>query len=100
MMKGLSVCQKLGTLLLCIALCVVVGCGGSKVSKANYDKVKNDMTETQVKEILGEPTESANVNAASKSKTLVWKSGNEAISVSFLNDKVIMKVSSYDLPGK
>ncbi len=75
------------SLVLCLGL---TGCG-SKVNEANAEKIKNDMTEAQVKDILGAPTETEN-----NGNTLVWKNGNDSIKVAFVNGKVAMKISSYD----
>jgi hypothetical protein len=81
-----------GLFVLGLVLCLgLTGCG-SKVSKANCDKITKDMTEAQVKEILGAPTETSNHGA-----TLLWKSGNDTISCTFNNGKMIVKVSSFDL---
>ena len=79
--------------LLCFCL---AGCG-SKVSKDNYQKIKSGMSEKEVSDILGSPTETKDAGAG---KTLIWKSGDDTISVTFMNDKVAVKISSYDLPGK
>ena len=96
-MKGLSRCQQLGSLFLGVAMCVfLIGCGGSKVSEANYKKVTNDMTEAQVKDILGAPTEE---KSAGPAKTSIWKSGNDTISITFMDGKVKMKLSSFDVKG-
>jgi hypothetical protein len=84
-------------LVLSLVLCVgLTGCG-SKVSKANYDKINKDTTEAQAKDMLGAPTETAN-----DGKTLIWKDGKETISLTFLNGKMAVKVSSFDapVPGK
>jgi hypothetical protein len=74
-------------------LCLlIVGCSGNKVTKANYDKIKKDMTEAQVKEVLGSPTETQN-----QGKTQIWKNGDEFITVMFNDGKVIGTGSSYDV---
>jgi hypothetical protein len=83
-------------LALSLVLCVgLTGCG-SKVSKANADKITNGMTEAQVKDILGTPTETQSAGTGS---VMVWKSGNDTISVTFMDGKVAMKLSSFDIKG-
>jgi hypothetical protein len=87
--------QFVGMVILCFVVCLsIVGCGGSRVSKANADKITKDMTEAQVKDILGAPTETTGQGG---NQVSVWKSGDDTISVTFLNGKVAGKISSYDL---
>jgi hypothetical protein len=93
-MTGGSRIPQIGLLFLFLALgLTLAGCGGSKVSKANYDKVSKDMTMAQVHDILGAPTET---NGTGDNKTEVWKSGNDTISVTYLGGKVAIRISSYD----
>ncbi len=93
-MAAWSRCQQLGSFVLMAAVCLLlVGCGGSKVTADNYKKISNDMTEAQVKDILGAPSET---KEAGPSKVSVWKSGNDTVSVTFIDGKVKMKISSYD----
>ena len=48
---------KTGTLVLLFGLCLLLsGCNKSKVTKENFDKIKNDMTLKEVEDILGEGT--------------------------------------------
>jgi hypothetical protein len=58
---------------------------GSRVTMENYEKIKADMTEEQVKAILGEPTETTEVFGF---KVWEWKSGDNIIVVEFVNHKV------------
>jgi hypothetical protein len=58
---------------------------GSRVTMENYEKIKADMTEDQVKAILGEPTEQSEVLGI---KVMEWKSGSNVIEVSFTGHKV------------
>ncbi len=74
---------------------VLTGCG-SKVSESNYEKIKTDMTRAEVEAILGEGTETsgggASIGGISASGTVVtWKDGEKSITVTFANDKVVMK---------
>lgn len=70
------------------------GCG-SKVDESNYAKIEIDMTEDQVKSLLGSPTESSGINVAGLSGTSSkWVSKEGTISVQFLNGKVKAKAFS------
>jgi len=63
-----------------------------KVTQANFDQIQTDMTETQVREILGDPNKTDSVDLGIVSGTnSVWKGKNGEISVQFVNGKVKMK---------
>ena len=79
----------------CVLLAFVCGCG-SKVSKANYDKIEIGMTEAQVEKILGKGTPQADAggaigNLAGSAKIVSWKDGDKGITVTFINGKVTLK---------
>lgn len=81
--------------LLGLVLAVLPGCG-SKVSKSNYDKIKNGMTQAEVESILGEGKEQASSavsvpGMSASAKGIVWEDGGKIISVSFMNGKVVGK---------
>lgn len=92
------------------ALCLsLTGCGKDKLTKENFDKVKNDMTLAQVEAILGEGTsqggDGANVAAqvgvdvtggapAPSTVDYVWEKGSKSITVTFKQGKVVGKKSS------
>ena len=74
--------QGLVALVVCLAL---AGCGkddkgggNTKLTKANFEKVKDGMTEKEVVDLLGTPTETKNVD---KDKHLIWKGGNNSVNV-------------------
>jgi len=91
-----------------VGLCMfAAGCGG-QITKGSFDKISTGMTEQQVTDILGSPTESAEVNMPDfaslvpgkkpaampdmpKLKQAIWKGGNKVITVQFLNGKVANK---------
>ncbi len=95
-----------GALVVVLALCfLLTGCVKSKVTKDNYDKIKNDMTLAEVEAILGKGEavgDGSNVAAqvgvdvtggAAPSNTVdyVWESGNKSITVTFRGGKVTFK---------
>ena len=105
-MARASTPARFGMAIAFCALCfVLTGCGKSKVTKENFDKVKNDMTLDQVEAILGEGTkqgDGANMAAqvgvdvtggAGSSSTVeyVWEGGKNTITVSFRQGKVVQK---------
>jgi hypothetical protein len=79
---------------LILLLFALVACG-SKVSESNYAKIEIDMTEEQVKSLLGSPTESSSINVAGLSGTSSkWVAKEGTINVQFLNGKVKAKAFS------
>jgi hypothetical protein len=97
-------------LLICYIAALSGGCSGgneapkpdpSKISQANYDKIKDGMTEAEVQGILGPP---GNRTSASISRTdpktgtteqsnsqVSWGDGNRSITVDFIDGKVTGK---------
>jgi len=74
---------------------LVMGC--SKVTAENYDKIQTGMTSAQVEQILGKGTEQSGGGLAigdlsASAKTVTWENGDKSITVTFANDKVLMKV--------
>ena len=83
-----------GATALFLLLFVLVACG-SKATESNYAKIEIDMTEEQVKSLLGAPTESSSINVAGLSGTsLKWVGKEGTINVQFLNGKVKAKAFS------
>ncbi len=76
-------------------LLLVVACG-SKVSEENYAKIKNGMTLEEVKDVLGDPTETpAAIGIGGMSAgAYVWKDGDKTITVTMTNDKVTLVAKS------
>jgi hypothetical protein len=84
----------LGIFLIGLMLAGFVGC--SKVSQANYDKISNGMTISEVKAILGEPNDSGSVeggigDVTASATKMVWGNDSKSITVTFVNDKVTAK---------
>jgi hypothetical protein len=79
----------------------------NKVTEENYKKIKLGMSEAEVKAILGEPTAVEDLDkAASKLginvrmptsglRVLMWRNGNNQITLSFRNDKVVTMMSQF-----
>ena len=70
----------------------------SKVTQENFAKVKEGMSEKEVHEILGKPTESSTTSVLGISGTSSkWISGDTAISIRFVNGQVAL--ASFDKPA-
>jgi chemotaxis signal transduction protein len=70
----------------------VVGC--NRVTRENYNKVQAGMTVQQVKDILGNPDETKSAGASvlgisADKTTMIWKSGDKSITVTFVNEQVL-----------
>jgi hypothetical protein len=107
--------HRLAVLPLVAGLCLVLaGCGGSKITKDNANKIKPGMSEEEVTDILGPPGEAGGgikrpeleepgeggggggggSSGPKEGKTTVWKDGNKSISVTFVDGKVKAVVTS------
>jgi predicted Zn finger-like uncharacterized protein len=86
------------------ALLWIYGPFANRITKENFDKIQNGMTENEVKAILGEPNADEinqnlnrggfRVNSFGVSG-LAWKRGNNAIAVSFINGRVVAKSAHF-----
>jgi hypothetical protein len=77
-----------------LLVCALAACG-SKVNESNYAKIEIDMTEEQVRNLLGSPTESSSINVAGLSgASSKWVSKEGTVNVQFLNGKVKAKAFS------
>ena len=85
----------------------LTGCGGnSKITKSNYDKINDGMTEQQVEAILGKLDEASAKKAAAVDdagkpiivpaapKVTYWREETKWISITFLNGKVMAKAQN------
>jgi len=72
-------------LALFVFVAILVGCGGSKVTRENYDKIQRGMTTQQVIEIMGKPK-----SIDDTEEFVLWHyySGDRNIFVFFENGKV------------
>jgi outer membrane protein assembly factor BamE (lipoprotein component of BamABCDE complex) len=83
-----------------ILLLSLVACG-SRLSQENFDKIRDGMSQKEVRDILGEPVnaEGASVLGISGGES-VWRDDKTLITVHFLNDKVVSKrMSRVDKKG-
>jgi len=79
----------------------------NRVTEENYQKIKPGMSEAQVKAILGEPTAVEDLDKAAGKlginvgmpstglRVLAWKNGNNQITLTFRNDKVVTMMSQF-----
>lgn len=68
--------------------------GNSKITKENFDKLKDKKTEKEIVDILGDPTEKKDLD--NSEKQLIWKSGNNKIDVFISKEgKVVDKGSQF-----
>lgn len=75
-----------------VVACFLLLTGCDKVTQANYEKIQTDMSSAEVREILGEPSETSSINFGPVSGTSsVWKGKESSITVQFLNGKVKLK---------
>jgi hypothetical protein len=83
-----TLCRLLAVTALTLAL---AGCG-SKLNEENFARIQDDMTEQQVIDLLGTPTETSSMGALGMSGTAaVWRDKNATINVQFVNGKVRLK---------
>lgn len=79
-------------------LAVLLGGCGSKINEDNFKKIKEGMTMTEVKAILGEPTDSKSlgIGGLASGTSASWKDKDTGVSISiqFLNDKVQLSTFS------
>jgi len=75
----------------------VPGLASASVNKDHLDRIKKDMTEVQVKAIMGEPSLPPTESSGIKAET--WKNGDDFITVGFRNDKAISTAYQLSLGG-
>jgi hypothetical protein len=75
-----------------IVMLFLPACTGSKITQDNFDKIQVGMTQAEVKEILGEATESSSLDIAGFSGTTsTWRRKDTGITIQFVNGKVVAK---------
>ena len=76
-------------LLLWLAAC------GSRLNQENFEKIREGMSQKEVREILGEPVDASGASLLGLSSgEAVWKDDKTTVTVHFLNDKVVSKQMS------
>ncbi len=86
--------QRLLCLLLLAALlgAGLTACTPSKVTKDNFEKVKLGMTQAEVQDLLGPPSEATGLEIPVFSgATAKWVRGDVTITIQFVNGKVMAK---------
>ncbi|MGA8051071.1 MAG: outer membrane protein assembly factor BamE [Burkholderiales bacterium] len=83
-------------LILAVALALAVS-ACSKVDQEHYSKIENGMTEEQVYDILGKPSEASSRDFLGVTTTSAkWTSGDAVIIIQFVDGKVLLR--SFDKP--
>ena len=79
------------TLAVAILLVCLTACS-SRLNQENFDKIREGMSQREVREILGEPVDASGASILGLSAgEAAWKDDKTVITVHFLNDKVISK---------
>ena len=66
-----------------------------RLNQENFDKIREGMSQREVREILGEPVDASGASLLGLSSSeAVWKDDKTTIAVHFLNDKVVSKQMS------
>jgi hypothetical protein len=89
-----------------LCLCLFA-CGPNRITKENYEKINNGMTESEVLDLLGSPTQTLDASALGgqnfgfDAKHLIWRNGDNVITVAFMGGKVVMKLGFFEgnVPG-
>jgi hypothetical protein len=84
--------------LLCLCLSA---CGGNRVTQENYQQINPGMTETEVQNLLGSPTQVLDSNAMGNHlglnlKMATWKNGDNIIMVTFQDGRVMNKMGAFE----
>jgi hypothetical protein len=110
-MTPFSSCLRLLACVFLFALCLpVAGCGGSKMTKANFNRINPGMTQKEVEDILGKGESVLDTQQLSfpfgmpgmppipvtkgllpGAKWVKWEEGSKIIVVLFMNDQVKVK---------
>jgi outer membrane protein assembly factor BamE (lipoprotein component of BamABCDE complex) len=75
-----------------LALLLFLAACGSRLSQENFDKIREGMSQREVREILGDPVDASGASLLGISGgEAVWKDDKTIITVHFLNEKVVSK---------
>jgi hypothetical protein len=88
--------KKLFLLICCFSLFGLIACG-SKLNAENLNKVKNGMSQVEVKSILGKPdgVETSEILGL-KNVSYLYQNGSNKVNINFINDTVISKHGSFN----
>ena len=90
MIREAQVKQLVPALVICLVV-FLAGCGSS-VNQENFQKIKDDMSQEEVIDILGQPTETSSIGVGPFSGTSsVWKTPEATVTIQFVNGKVKMR---------
>lgn len=79
-------------LLATVVLALALAACGSKVNEQQFARIEDGMSEQQVIDLLGTPSESSSMGALGMSGTATtWTDAGATISVQFVNGKVRLK---------
>jgi hypothetical protein len=93
--------RRLRGMVLVLLVCLLVPACKSKVTKANFDKISEGMTLSEVEAILGEgakQSDGAGIPAQfgvhvqgtnTRAEIYVWESGDKSITLTFRDGKVV-----------
>lgn len=74
------------------ALALLLVACGSKVNEDDFAKIHEGMTQDQVTDILGKPTQSSSIDILGMSGTsATWTDNDARITIQFVNGKVRLK---------
>ena len=85
--------QITDVLLSVVIAALFLGCGGStRITKENFEKIKENMTRPEVVAILGEPTAQETVAEANGKKKIgfVWQERHTKIVIAFSADEKLV----------
>jgi len=78
-----------------VSLLTLVACG-NKLTNDNFSKVKNGMTEAEVRAILGKPDEVETSEILGlKNTSYLYEKGDTRASINFISNNVISKHGSF-----
>src|SRR6266511_5434987 len=88
---SMHIYRSLGVAILLLSLAAC----GSRLNQENFDKIREGMSQKEVREILGEPVDASGASLLGLSSgEAVWKDDKTTITVHFLNDKLVSKKMS------
>ena len=79
---------------LSVGLALALAACGARLTRANFDRIETGMTAQEVERILGKPTEVDSIELGPLGGgARVWRDGERSVTITFVNDKVVMKVA-------